>query len=368
MQLSIVHPRVLATQDFTPHAARQGIPGSEETLLNVCKEFIRQGINVTVFTQTNIAQKYGELLNWLPMESMHSNQWFDCLCLWSDSPSNMQKWHSSLPNSANICVRLVNQSNKEDLEKVLNKGRRVGISQTDWFIAHNPILGKYPLFRWNNGINPSRFSHVTPATKVKGKIFYGSDYDRGLIHILNHWRYLKNKYPHITLSVCYGWDIFEQKYANSSNDAKNQMIQFKKHIELLFQQDGIMHLGRIGHRQVDEELISSEFWFYPCTFPENCSTLSLKAQAAKCIPVIIPTAGLQETVKYGLITSQGLWNRGIGNQAILPLILDEWATLAEEGLDKGYSAYQDILDANWRRTMKNYSYPQITSSFINRFF
>jgi len=33
MQLSIVHPRVLATQDFTPHAARQGIPGSEETLI-----------------------------------------------------------------------------------------------------------------------------------------------------------------------------------------------------------------------------------------------------------------------------------------------------------------------------------------------
>jgi glycosyltransferase involved in cell wall biosynthesis len=312
--------------------------------------------------------RYGASLAWMPMELMSSERWFDCLCIWSDNPLNLKPWDQTLPDSSSVCVRLVNQSNRENIDKILCSGKRIGLTQTDWFAAHNTNLGKYPLYRWNNGVYPEKFIHVSDALKMPGKIFYGSDYDRGLIYILDKWDSLKKKYPHITLVVCYGWEIFDKKLLNADAAVRKQMLFFRERIETLLQQDGITHLGRISHKRVDEELVSSEFWFYPCTFPENCSTLSLKAQAAKCVPVIIPTAGLQETVRYGLITRQGLWNRGSDDQIILPYILDEWALLADEAIARGYAAFQDITEANWRRVVRNYSYPQLVSNFINRFF
>ena len=171
MHLALVHPRVLGTDNFTPLASKQGIPGSEETFINICKEFVRQGVKVTVFTQTQAAMRYGASLDWMPMELMSSERWFDCLCIWSDNPSNLKPWDQTLPDSASVCVRLVNQSNRENFDKILCSGKRIGLTQTDWFSAHNTSLGKYPLFRWNNGVYPDKFNHISDPLKISGKIF-----------------------------------------------------------------------------------------------------------------------------------------------------------------------------------------------------
>lgn len=368
MQLAIVHPKVLARSDFNPTASHEGIPGAEETLLNLVKEFSRQGLSVTVYTQTATTSRHGESLFWKPITEIRPDDWFDCLCLWTDNPNNLGSLANHLPCSASSCVRLVNQSNNDALRHVLDDGKRVGLTQTDWFVQQSPYLGNYPLFRWNNGVHPHRYAHASSDSKIRGKIFWGSDYDRGLIHILSNWKRIKNRHPHVQLTVCYGWDVFDAKISSLPQEQRSQMISFRDQINQLLKQEDIRHLGRVSHRQVDEELLSSEFWFYPCTFPENCSTLSLKAQAAKCVPVIIPTGGLSETVRYGVITSHSLWQLGRVNEQLAASAVDEWLTLADMALANGYQAYRSIIEANLRRIKIHYSYPALAHQFISRFF
>jgi hypothetical protein len=368
MRLAIVHPKVLASQDFTPSVANEGIPGSEETLINVSKEFVRQGVAVTVYTQTATTLNFGRGLSWRPIEQISSREWYDCLCLWSDNPNNLLHCNDHLPGAAVSCVRLVNQSNEDVFRQILHGGQRVGLTQTDWFTRHSSCLGAFPLFRWNNGIHPHRYLHASCDSKIPGRIFWGSDYDRGLIHVLSNWPEIRARHPHVTLTVCYGWDVYDAKMASSPPHAQAYLLSFRNHINHLLQQEGISHLGRISHRRVDEELLSSEFWFYPCTFPENCSTLSLKAQAAKCVPVIIPTGGLSETVKYGLISSQSLWHGGrIDDQLVGPAV-QEWLNLADQALKYGYASFDSIIDANLRRVKREYSYAGVVNQFIQRFF
>lgn len=47
----------------------------------------------------------------------------------------------------------------------------------------------------------------------------------------------------------------------------------------------------------------SQFWLHPCQGVELFCIAAVKAQVAKCIPVVVPNMALLETVKYGVKTT-----------------------------------------------------------------
>ena len=47
----------------------------------------------------------------------------------------------------------------------------------------------------------------------------------------------------------------------------------------------------------------SEFWLHPCQGVELFCISAVKAQVAKCIPVVVPSQALETTVKYGIKTT-----------------------------------------------------------------
>jgi hypothetical protein len=47
----------------------------------------------------------------------------------------------------------------------------------------------------------------------------------------------------------------------------------------------------------------SEFWLHPCQGIELFCLSAVKAQVAKCIPVVVPNMALETTVKYGVKTT-----------------------------------------------------------------
>ena len=93
--------------------------------------------------------------------------------------------------------------------------------------------------------------------------------------------------------------------------------------KMMMQKD-ITHLGRIGHEQVNMEMRTAHIWSYPCLFPENCSTLSIKAVASDLVPVIIQSGGLIETVEDGYISRDRLWQRGVFDEEAAKKALDDW--------------------------------------------
>lgn len=362
--IAIIHPRVLSYDDFTPDTSTTGIPGSEETLINISVELCRQGCQVDVFTQTNKETVFNGV-NWVSLLRLSSELHYDALILWTDNLANIEPISNHLPKSKQRFVRLVNQGVAKNLPELLGPSG-IGLTQTQWFLNHDPALSLSRLLFWPNGIIPTSFP--PNHSKIPKKIFYGSDYDRGLLHILQLWPRIRHEHPDATLTVCYGWELFEKKASQLSNEQKTHLLKFQNLINQLFEQPGINHLGRISHELVNAHLLESEYWFYPCTFPENCSTLSLKAQAARCIPVIIPSGGLHETVRYGYLTKRYMWSRGYPDNDLLEESVNEWSYLALKALSAGYHNHHTIIEANYRHVMSNHSYAMICSKFIASLF
>ena len=126
------------------------------------------------------------------------------------------------------------------------------------------------------------------------KIIYTSSYDRGLLHLLEMWPDIRKEVPDAKLTICYGWQLFEQFYKDNPASMK-----WKEKMEDLMSQEGIDHLGRVPQPELKEIMEKSGIWAYPTHFGEiNCIS-GLKAQAYGCEPVVVNYAALRDTVKFG---------------------------------------------------------------------
>jgi len=129
---------------------------------------------------------------------------------------------------------------------------------------------------------------------------YGSLYNRGLVQLLTLWPKIKLAVPQAKLRIFYGWQTIEKLLP------LKDFQEFKKQIEHLMDQESITHLGRISHKEVAKEMLGAGIWAYPCIgFNEISCITAMKAQIGGAIPVVIPKAALNETVKYGIKISNG---------------------------------------------------------------
>jgi len=162
-------------------------------------------------------------------------------------------------------------------------------------------------------------------------IVYGSLYNRGLNHLLTLWPKIKLAVPDAKLRIFYGWETLEKIMPLA------EFREYKKEMEQMMDQEGITHLGRLSHKDVIKEMLGAGIWAYPCVeFNEVSCITAMQAQIAGAIPVVIPKAALNETVKYGKKISKGV-NAGE--------ILDKWSdelikTLEDE---KGQEQFREVM-------------------------
>jgi glycosyltransferase involved in cell wall biosynthesis len=154
------------------------------------------------------------------------------------------------------------------------------------------------IIQTRNAVDYSLFNQKVerdPYTMV-----YGSLYNRGLVQLLTLWPKIKLAVPQAKLRIFYGWQTIEKLMP-----LKDFQI-YKKQVEDLMDQEGITHLGRISHKEVAKEMLGAGVWAYPCIeFNEISCITAMKAQIGGAIPVVIPKAALNETVKYGVKVSHG---------------------------------------------------------------
>jgi glycosyltransferase involved in cell wall biosynthesis len=63
---------------------------------------------------------------------------------------------------------------------------------------------------------------------------------------------------------------------------------------------GVINLGEVSEEDMNEVYRTSSIWCHPCNGGELYCMTGIKAQAANCVPVIIPTMALAETVRHGI--------------------------------------------------------------------
>ncbi len=190
---------------------------------------------------------------------------------------------------------------EERLAKV-NKYITLCTTHTQYTLAKYPQL-EGRVFQSTNGIRTNFIRKVLArksTVRSPNKLMYASSPDRGLLLILQQWFRIRERCPEAELHVFYGLDNVEsilQKFG-----PQDHLIQLKKNIEPLLNQDGIVWRGRVGQEKLYEEWATANVFWYPTDWPETSCISVMEAQALGAIPVTNKYWAVGENVFHGVLT------------------------------------------------------------------
>lgn len=126
------------------------------------------------------------------------------------------------------------------------------------------------------------------------KFIYPSFPNRGLLHLLEMFPKIVDRYPDATL------DIFcDTKHSWVQKHYKKEMEQ----IEVLLEQQAkyVTNHGWVNRKTLNEHWSKAHIWLYPCIFHETFCLVSLEAAASKTLVITNGLAALNENTAKGII-------------------------------------------------------------------
>lgn len=272
---------------WDPDSIQQGIMGSEEAVIYMAKELADLGYLVTVFgnppnaspsNQQEANPRYVTLHH--PIEKA-----FDVAIAW--------RWPDlGALLRAKKAAKQIHLWPHDTLEHSLKHVDFDGVlwlsqwQQKQW-CSVSPCFQPYKMI-FGNGIDAKQF--VLPKQRENPySCIYGSNYGRGLEHLLEIWPEVHKAYPKATLDLYYGW----QHWGLLSMEKEKMMRRQIKALEC------VTDHGKVGHLELSRAYQTASFWIYPCTKPETFCITALKAQMGGAIPVILEGSALSETVQFG---------------------------------------------------------------------
>lgn len=310
-------------EDWSPLSVNKGIGGSEEAIIYLSQELVNLGYQVTIFNRCgDMAGVYGGVV-YQSVDKFNPQDNFNVLIFHRAWVQPMQM----KVKAKKIAVWM--HDNPKLFAPIEDSQRLDFLSSFDKIFMlskfHKSLLpGWIPedkIFLTTNGINLEDFN-LTEIVRNPRRLISISDYTRGIENLLAQWDRVLKEIPNVELHIFYGWQgidaLINSPYANKFP----QLPDKKKKLLQLFEQKNVYEHGRIGHKELVEELFKSGIWVYPChTDVEIFCIGAWKAQAAGCVPVVTTCAGLDETVKSG-IRIQGPAGNDQTNNAFIEAVID----------------------------------------------
>lgn len=244
---------------WTPTRTRLG--GTEESIVKWADELKKRGYDVAVFHNYNDYNGEGYMEN--RVHYYPRNRYQELVRPW-EFTINVK---SSDVKPVGNTLYLTNETNASDLDLSAYKGV---IWPSQWAVDNIPVNNP-KTFILPHGYDPEK---VKPGKKIPKQCLYASSPDRGLYQLLEIWPKVVEAHPDAQLIITYGGE---------------------GHIDV----PNVMFMGEVDEETMNELYATSDLWLHPCTGGELYCMVGKKAQAAACIPVIIPTMALQETVTRG---------------------------------------------------------------------
>lgn len=141
------------------------------------------------------------------------------------------------------------------------------------------------------------------------KLFCQSSYDRYIDIFMKLWPRIKEKFPDATFDLAYGWDLFDNGYANNP-----ERMAWKERMNKLMDTPGITNHGRVGQSKLHEIRSQCGIWSYPGYFPETNCIGALECQHDGLVPVTMNLAALGEMVKSGSIVDGDIYDEDVQNK------------------------------------------------------
>lgn len=222
------------------------IAGSEQMTLFTAIELSKRGHEVSVYHNTDTDFGVYEGVNFRPREEFKKA---DLTIIVKD--------YSALGDK-----EFIYWTNETDIEqKVTPDMAKLFIAHSEW--QKKNIMPNLP----NTIVIPlgATIERVESVERVPKQVLYASAPDRGLEILLKDWKRIEDE-TGATLKVTY----------NDGLDAEDMTRLFNE----------------------------SDIWAYPCIGGELYCITGINAQKCGCVPVIIPTMALSETVRWGYKTDK----------------------------------------------------------------
>ena len=164
---------------------------------------------------------------------------------------------------------------------------------TEWHVEFMsgcfPSL-KHLLVPFYYGIDANKFNNNTNIKKIPYKFIYSSFPNRGLLQLLQMWPKIYKREPKSNLHI---YSNINGKWVNDV--AGDQIIIIK---ELLNSLKGmnIFYHGWVSKQELSVAWLTSDIWFYPCTFMETFCLTALEAALSRTLAVCTNLAALKNTV------------------------------------------------------------------------
>jgi glycosyltransferase involved in cell wall biosynthesis len=337
-------------ENWSPESVKTGIGGSEEATIYLSEKLTDLGHRVFVFNQCKKKQVFNKV-TYVPYKQ-YKNDEADVLIIWRSPKLFSQIIQDS--SAKQKYVWLHDTIAEHEVLPIINQVDKIIVLST----YHQNLYPHIPaekLFVSQNGVNLEPFNKKLKRNPKK--IIWTSSYDRGLKELLEMWTSIKLAEPEAELHIYYGWNTMEKILGNSQ-----QYKIFHDMIEQLMDQEGVTHHARVGHEELAEAFLTSGVWAYPTNWPEISCISAMKAQIAGAIPVVIPTAAVAETAKWGLTTN---WSYDHFNGELPEKILDEFSDLVIMALNPKFQ--QKIRKKMMEDTRKRYSWGSVAQDWSNMF-
>lgn len=268
-----------AFEDWGPESLEKGCGGSEEAVIQLTKQLVKLGWEVTVYNNC-IKERTVDGVKWVRFERFNPRDMFNVLVSWRNNTFIDSK----------TAVKKYIDMHDVPTEKQYYQGDAVkGVKLLVKSQYHKSLfdLPDEQVVVIPNGVDLDQFKK---PKKTKNNLVWTSSYDRGLDNLLEMWPGIKEKVPDATLDVYYGFQLYD----TTPWGKKPSGQAWKAHMQKLLQQDGVTDHGRVGTDEVAKAYLKADVWAYPSSFLEIDCITATKAMAAKCIPIATEVAALKE--------------------------------------------------------------------------
>ena len=268
-------------EEWGPHTLDKGMGGSEEAIVYLSRELVKQGYAVTVYGEVkepytnSVAGEYGGV-NWLPWQMIDTRDQFDTLIVWR---------YPNLAGQFKANRLLIDMHDLLPKKQVIPIKDATYMFKSQWHKDQYPNITNYNIV--SNGVVLDQFRDK--AKKNPTSVGYFSAYYRGLEHVVKLWPKIKEQVPEATLDIFYGWESWTS--FQGKDDFYKRMTAMLEDAKAL----GVTEHGRVSHTELAQAMLKTNVWAYPTEFPEIFAITAVKANAAHCIPVTTDRAALKET-------------------------------------------------------------------------
>jgi hypothetical protein len=191
---------------------------------------------------------------------------------------------------------------------------------SNFFQTLRPIISPFYY-----GINFDIFLKHKNLNKIPYKFIYSSFPNRGLLPLLQMWPSILEKYPMATLYI---YSNVDGKWVNSVKPEEMEKIrkiiqEYKKNKSI---DKSLFYKGWVNKEELAKSWMTSDIWFYPCTFLETFCHTALEAALSKTLAIGRNYGSLKNTIgDRGLLLEGDFYDEKVQKENLIEVfkLLDD---------------------------------------------